>query len=199
MPCDHCAGVPPLCGTCAEAAIKPLLRKLRPRALRWGLSVYRRRPDGTWPSWDADTTGRLRATARRLVRDMHPDARVFDRLARTCAYEAGEAYRNAIEQARRDREAQARRELRAPDRWRGSSHYVGQRYLIVETTGPPLPDTSSQGYSMQALREAARERGDHLRVVDPANDRIVAVFDREGNPTTLEAVNAELAEEVRHR
>jgi hypothetical protein len=47
--------------------------------------------------------------------------------------------------------------------------------------------------------EAARGHGVHLRVVDPMSDKVVAVFDRERNPTTLQAVNAELADEPRRR
>jgi hypothetical protein len=97
-----CAARASLCAACVEAALtRPLLRAAQRRGEQWGRRVYLKRPDGTWPHWDQDITGRLHATAFELVRGMHDDANVLDRLARACAYHGGVAYR----EAKRRREA----------------------------------------------------------------------------------------------
>jgi hypothetical protein len=68
--------------------------------------VFRQRPDGTWPGWDEDATGRLRPAAHRRVADLHDDPGVLDRLARACAYHAGVGYRD---EQRRQRLVSTRR------------------------------------------------------------------------------------------
>jgi hypothetical protein len=91
-----CSKTSPLCNACVEAALtRPLLRAVERSGRRWGTSVFRRRPDGTWPHWDDPSSGRLRAEAFRLVAGAATDAGVLDRLARACAYHAGMAYREA--------------------------------------------------------------------------------------------------------
>jgi hypothetical protein len=91
-----CMGTAGLCSACVEAALtRPLLRAAQKRGERWGRKVYAKRTDGDWPHWDKDVTGRLRARAFELVRGMHDDAKVVERLARACAYHGGVAYREA--------------------------------------------------------------------------------------------------------
>jgi hypothetical protein len=91
-----CSKKSPLCSACVEAALsRPLLRVVERAGRQWGNSVFRRRPDGTWPHWDDPSSGRLRAEAFRLVAGTATDAGVLDRLARACAYHAGMAYREA--------------------------------------------------------------------------------------------------------
>jgi hypothetical protein len=91
----HCREGGPLCGYCVEATLTRQLQRVAQRiGDAWGRDVYRRRPDGTWPHWDADTTGNLRPSAFRLVAHLHRDPGVLDRLARACAYHAGAAYRD---------------------------------------------------------------------------------------------------------
>jgi hypothetical protein len=83
----------PLCSFCVEATLTRKLRRVAERiGDAWGRDVYRRRPDGTWPHWDEDTTGNLQRTAVRLVVNLHTDPGILDRLARTCAYHAGVGY-----------------------------------------------------------------------------------------------------------
>jgi hypothetical protein len=95
-----CSGTAPLCAACVEGALtRPLLRAAQKRGEQWGRRVYAKRPDGTWPHWDEDITGRLRNRAFDLVRSMHDDAKVLDRLARACAYHGGVAYREAKRRA----------------------------------------------------------------------------------------------------
>jgi hypothetical protein len=90
----------PLCSFCRDAVLtRRLVRMAERRGDAWGRGVFRRRPDGTWPVWDEDTSGRLQAAAHRRVSDLHTDPGVLDRLARACAYHAGVAYRD--EQRRR--------------------------------------------------------------------------------------------------
>jgi hypothetical protein len=95
-----CTGTAGLCAACVEAALtRPLLRAAQKRGERWGQTVYVKRPDGDWPHWDNDITGRLRARAFELVGGMHDDAKVVERLARACAYHGGVAYREAKRRA----------------------------------------------------------------------------------------------------
>ena len=90
-----CPEAGPLCSFCVEATLTRRLVRVAERVGdAWGRDVHRRRPDGAWPTWDTDTTGNLQATARRLVDHLHADRGVLDRLARTCAYHAGMAYRD---------------------------------------------------------------------------------------------------------
>jgi hypothetical protein len=90
-----CTEAGPLCSFCVEATLtRRLVRSAERIGDAWGRDVHQRRPEGVWPKWDADTTGNLRPTAIRLVGHLHADGGVLDRLARTCAYHAGMAYRD---------------------------------------------------------------------------------------------------------
>jgi hypothetical protein len=99
-----CTDNSPLCSFCVEATLTRRFLRIAERiGDAWGRDVYRRRPAGTWPKWDEDTTGNLQPTAARLVAHLHGDSGVLDRLARACAYHAGMAYRD--EQWRSNRPA----------------------------------------------------------------------------------------------
>lgn len=90
-----------LCSFCIEATLtRRLLRVAERIGAAWGRDVHRRRPDGAWPKWDEDASGNLRPTAARLVAHLHQDPGVLDRLARTCAYHAGMAYRDEQRRSR---------------------------------------------------------------------------------------------------
>jgi hypothetical protein len=87
--CEACSGQPPLCATCREQALGWLRSAAATRGERWGRSVAERRPGRRWPAADDP---RVRAIARRWVRDLARDLELLEQLVTICAESARAAY-----------------------------------------------------------------------------------------------------------
>jgi hypothetical protein len=90
--CSTCNAVAPLCDACLDAAADQFRGVAACRGQLWGERV-RSMLTGAWPSWTDPAAARLRAIARKKVRDLVAgDERLLDELARVCAEAAAVEY-----------------------------------------------------------------------------------------------------------
>jgi hypothetical protein len=90
--CSTCNARAPLCDACVDAAVDQFRGVAAIRGTLWGARV-RTMLTGAWPSWTDPAADRLRAVARKKVRDLVAgDERLLEVLARVCAEAAAVEY-----------------------------------------------------------------------------------------------------------